>query len=39
VAALKKVVERLRKHGSVVDVAGMNQASRDLVLQLDTAPD
>jgi SulP family sulfate permease len=39
VAALKKVVERLRKHGSAVDVAGMNQASRDLVLQLDAAPD
>jgi len=39
VAALKKVVDRLRKHGSTVDVAGMNQASRDLVLQLDAAPD
>jgi SulP family sulfate permease len=39
VAALKKVAERLRKHGSTVDVTGMNQASRDLVLQLDAAPD
>jgi SulP family sulfate permease len=39
VAALKKVVERLRRHGSVVDVIGMNQASRDLVLQIDAAPE
>lgn len=39
VAALRKVVERLRKHGSAVDVSGMNQASRDLVLRLDAAPE
>lgn len=39
VAALRKVVERLRKHGSTVEVTGMNQASRDLVLQLDAAPE
>jgi SulP family sulfate permease len=39
VAALKKVVERLRKHGSVVEVSGLNQASQDLILQLDAAPD
>jgi SulP family sulfate permease len=38
VAALTKVVERLRKHGSVVDVIGLNQASRDLILRLDAAP-
>jgi SulP family sulfate permease len=39
VAALNKVVERLRKHGSVVEVTGLNQASRDLILRLDAAPD
>ncbi|MBT2333435.1 SulP family inorganic anion transporter [Variovorax paradoxus] len=38
VAALNKVVERLRKHGSLVEVAGLNQASRDLILRLDAAP-
>jgi SulP family sulfate permease len=39
VAALTKVVERLRKHGSVVEVTGLNPASRDLILQLDAAPE
>ena len=38
VAALRKVVERLRKHGSVVEVSGLNRASQDLILQLDAAP-
>jgi SulP family sulfate permease len=33
------VVERLRKHGSVVEVTGLNPASRDLILQLDAAPE
>ncbi|MCY1555358.1 sulfate permease [compost metagenome] len=39
VTALTKVVERLRKHGSVVEVVGLNQASRDLILKLDAAPE
>jgi len=39
VAALNKVVDRLRKYGSVVEVTGLNQASRDLILRLDAAPD
>jgi len=39
VAALNKVVERLRKHGSAVEVVGFNQASRDLILRLDAAPE
>jgi SulP family sulfate permease len=37
--ALDKVCQRLRKHGSVVEVSGLNQASQDLILQLDAAPD
>jgi len=39
VVGLNKVVERLRKHGSVVNVTGLNQASRDLILRLDAAPE
>lgn len=39
VAALNKIVERLRKHGSMVEVSGLNQASQDLILRLDTAPE
>jgi len=37
VAVLTKVVERVRKHGSVVEVIGLNQASRGLILRLDAA--
>nr|WP_315243490.1 SulP family inorganic anion transporter [uncultured Albidiferax sp.] len=35
VTALDKICQRLRKHGSVVEVVGMNDSSRALVSQLD----
>ena len=35
VAALDKICQRLRKHGSVVEVVGMNEHSRALVSKLD----
>ena len=35
VAALDKICQRLRKHGSLVEVVGMNEHSRALVSKLD----
>jgi SulP family sulfate permease len=35
VNALDKVCQRLRKHGSVVEVTGLNAHSRALVSRLD----
>lgn len=35
VTALDKICQRLRKHGSVVELVGMNDASRALVAKLD----
>jgi SulP family sulfate permease len=35
VTALDKICQRLRKHGSTVEVVGMNEHSRALVSQLD----
>jgi SulP family sulfate permease len=39
VHALDKVCQRLRRHGSAVEVAGMNQHSRELVARLDLGID
>lgn len=39
VSAVRRVVDRLRRHGSAVEVVGLNAASRDLAQQLDTALD
>jgi SulP family sulfate permease len=39
VHALDKICQRLRKHGSVVEVLGMNRQSRELVSRLDLGID
>jgi SulP family sulfate permease len=39
VHALDKICQRLRKHGSVVEVLGMNRPSRELVSRLDLGID
>ncbi|MDA7418554.1 SulP family inorganic anion transporter [Xenophilus arseniciresistens] len=38
-AALRRVMERLRRHGSAVELVGLNAASRELAMRLDTSLD